>query len=581
MNTLNHLGQQWANWALAASWQLALLIVIVALVARALNGAPPSLRHGLWLLVVLKTFLPPTLSMPWSIGRFAGPLTAAMQFSNQASADLPVGSAPIDSASVSSADQAEPAFASGLSLAALVMIVWVLGGAVYSGLVAWHCWRLKRIVDSAAPIDEGPLRVLLEKLSLELGIRQVPELVATPIAASPCLCGAIRPRIVIPAALLDELTAEQWRLVLLHELLHWQRRDLWFGWLQVLSQGLFWFHPLVWWAAGQLRQQRESACDEAVLWREGSAPQSYGEAIVRVLTASRGRSLVAGSLVGIFERGGQLQDRLEEIMTYEPRKRQFGWLSRLALAATALLLLPMGPDSRNAEITAADDVAKSAPQIVKAIPAVGAKDVDPGLAEISVTFDRDMGKGMSWTGSPPQFPPIDESQKARWTDARTCVLPVKLAAGSFYRVGINSTSFQNFRSADDVPAKPTTIYFTTKGATADVQAETQTPMIARLEPENGAADVDPATSELRVSFNMPMGGGMSWVGGGPTFPMLVEGKKASWSADGLTCTLPVKLEGGHEYLLGLNSVSHINFQSKAGVPLTPVVYTFRTRGTDR
>jgi len=577
MNALNYFSQKWAEWALAASWQLALLIAIVALLARALNGGPPALRHGLWLLVVLKTFLPPSLSMPWSIGRFMNTLAESAgvpAFVNPGSGHVGVVASP---ASVSAAIDPGLSVTSGLSLAALAMIAWALGGAIYCVLIAWHCWRLKRIVDAGSPIDEGPLRVLIEKLSLELGIRQVPELVATPSATSPCLCGAIRPRIVIPEAVIGELTGEQWRLVLLHELIHWQRRDLWLGWLQVLSQGLFWFHPLVWWAFGQLRQERECACDEAVLRLADGAKQSYGETIVRVLTASRGRSLAAGSLVGILERGGKLQDRLEDIMAYEPQKRRFGWLSRLTLAAIALLLLPMGPAWQHSRITAAQDAAKQSPQIVKTVPAVGAKDVDPGLAEISVTFDRDMGKGMSWTGGPPQFPPVDDSRKARWTDARTCVLPVKLAAGSFYRVGINCTSFQNFRSADDIPAKPTTIYFTTKGAPADVQAETRTPMIARLEPENGTTDVDPRTSELRVTFNMPMGGGMSWVGGGPTFPKLAEGKKAAWSADGLTCTLPVQLEAGHEYQLSLNSVSHINFQSKAGVPLAPVVYTFRTR----
>ena len=61
------------------------------------------------------------------------------------------------------------------------------------------------------------------------------------------------------------------------------------------------------------------------------------------------------------------------------------------------------------------------------------------------------------------------------------------------------------------------------------------------------------------------------------FPTLVEGKQASWSKDGLTCTLSVALEPDREYELGLNSLSHNNFQSQSGVPLPPVLYTFRTR----
>ena len=217
------------------------------------------------------------------------------------------------------------------------------------------------------------------------------------------------------------------------------------------------------------------------------------------------------------------------------------------------------------------------PQIVNTVPEVGATDVDSELTEISVTFDRDMDAGMSWTGGPPQFPTTDEAKKARWINKRTCVLPVKLAEESFYRVGINSTSYRNFRSAEGVPAPCEVICFSTKGATPEVKAQCAKPEIVSIEPQNGSVDVDPKLDVLKITFNVPMGKGMSWTGGGANFPRSADGRKASWSQDGLTCTLPVSLEPGREYELGLNSVSHINFQTKWGVPLAPVLYKFRTR----
>ena len=63
--------------------------------------------------------------------------------------------------------------------------------------------------------------------------------------------------------------------MLAHELVHWHRRDMWIGWLQVVVQGLFWFHPFVWWANNQLRHERECVCDEAVLRRDEHSPRSY------------------------------------------------------------------------------------------------------------------------------------------------------------------------------------------------------------------------------------------------------------------------------------------------------------------
>src|SRR5689334_16551694 len=66
----------------------------------------------------------------------------------------------------------------------------------------------------------------------------------------------------------------------------------------------------------------------------------------------------------------------------------------------------------------AEEQAKSpksnSPQIVKTIPTAGATDVDPKLPEITVVFDRDMGEGMSWTGGPPLFPPLDKARQSKW-----------------------------------------------------------------------------------------------------------------------------------------------------------------------
>jgi hypothetical protein len=183
---------------------------------------------------------------------------------------------------------------------------------------------------------------------------------------------------------------------------------------------------------------------------------------------------------------------------------------------------------------------------------------------------------MSWTGGGPQFPPTPEGQKAQWRDKRTCVLPVKLQAGHYYRVGINSTSYRNFRSAAGVPIPTSAIYFTTQGASGAVKALTQVPKVVRCNPANGAQDVSPGLKELRVTFDMPMGDGCSWCGAGPQFPKGPEGKRPSWTDGGKTAVLPVILEPGVAYELGLNSVSHKNFQSAGGVPLEPVVYKFTT-----
>ncbi|MGI8906973.1 MAG: Ig-like domain-containing protein [Candidatus Sumerlaeaceae bacterium] len=224
---------------------------------------------------------------------------------------------------------------------------------------------------------------------------------------------------------------------------------------------------------------------------------------------------------------------------------------------------------------AAVQSAARAPQIVSMSPANGATDVDPALIGIQVTFDTDMAGGMSWTGGGPEFPKIPEGAKGYWRDKRTCILPVQLQPGSSYRVGINAPSFQNFKSVAGVPAPQAVLTFRTRGSAPAGGAKA--PQIVSMTPANGATAVDPALSAIQVTFDTPMGSGMSWTGGGSAYPKTPDGQRPGWSADKKTCTLPVKLEANHQYQLGLNSVSFKNFTSEAGVPLEPVVYTFKTR----
>ena len=228
---------------------------------------------------------------------------------------------------------------------------------------------------------------------------------------------------------------------------------------------------------------REARCD-----RDG-----YSETIIRVLAAARGRSLVMGNMAGIFERGSRLQIRLEEIMSFDPTKRRFGWLSRAVLVVAALVLLPMAAPRVQAERPGDPGVAATGeksekklpktnwPTIVSTSPKIVRDGMSISCPKISVTFDRDMDVGgFSWTGGGPFYPKSPEGATPVWKDKRTCVLPVELKRAAFYRVGINSSSFQNFRRAVlGVPAETTAIYFETEGAKGGMLNRVRVPKIVK------------------------------------------------------------------------------------------------------
>jgi beta-lactamase regulating signal transducer with metallopeptidase domain len=560
------------TWLWRASWQSSVIVVLVLLAQGLLRRQlTPRWRHGLWLLVVLRLALPCSVRSPISLFSW---------FESQS----PTGTAP------PAADAVGLSAKPSDSLAAVVPNAGILAKA-HSGPVLHWAWlagasalplclilsnfRLGRKVRGQRLVTDGAVLSLLEDCKQEMGVRTPLVVVETDLVASPSLFGFIRPRLLLPGGLTRSFSLGELRYVFLHELAHVKRGDIPMNWLMTLTLILHWFNPFVWYAFSRMRVERELACDALALGQAREAEnRPYGQTIIKLLEGFSRPAVVPG-LVGILENKTQMQRRISMIAKFK-RTNHWSVTAMTALASLALVTLTDPPAGKGAD-EAGPSNPTGPPRILSSTPRTGDTEVDPGLQQLTVTFDRDMDTGgYSWTGGGPEFPGR-EDQRPQWRDKRTCVLPVKLETAHYYRVGINAPSFQNFRSATGMAVIPTAIHFTTKGASLELKRKATHPQIVALTPKNGARDVDPSLTELRVTFNVPMGDGFSWTGGGPEYPSNPPGKKPYWTEDHLTCVLPVQLQPGSDYRLGLNSPSFRGFQSATGVPLEPVSYRFKTK----
>ncbi len=116
----------------------------------------------------------------------------------------------------------------------------------------------------------------------------------------------------------------------------------------------------------------------------------------------------------------------------------------------------------------------------------------------------------------------------------------------------------------------------TPAGAQDISVETAPPVVVKTEPAAGSAHVDPATSEIRVTFSKPMqDGSWSWATWGQdTFPETTG--KPHYLDDGRTCVLPVKLKPGKFYATWLNSEKFHNFTDTQLRPAVPYLLTFET-----
>src|ERR1019366_5146440 len=250
----------------------------------------------------------------------------------------------------------------------------VFSAAVSSALLAWllaRWWQITRHVRRAKPSDR--LAALAGGAQEIVGIKFNVPVKLTQNSMSPAVCGLFRPAILIPQALAENFSDEQLRAVLLHELIHLRRRDVWVNFSQALLQIFYWWHPLVWLANTRIRRVREEAVDDAVMLALRDKAESYASTLLEVAKLALNRPLASLGLVGILESRHALRQRIERLVDFRaPRHAGLTLVSLLGILAFTAVAVPMGQGPASAE-------KKSLPDVVAATPPAVVNKTNPPL----------------------------------------------------------------------------------------------------------------------------------------------------------------------------------------------------------
>jgi TonB family protein len=150
----------------------------------------------------------------------------------------------------------------------------------------------------------------------------------------PLICGLFRPAILLPR---DSVTWPQnQRLAAVsHEVAHLRRKDLWTSLIANIACAVYWFHPLGWAVARQLRKEQEDACDDAVL-AGGFEPATYAEALM-----ATAQHLTSPSLIGCHMLTGRsLRNRIERLLDLNLPRTASG-ISRMRVAVLSIAALAL------------------------------------------------------------------------------------------------------------------------------------------------------------------------------------------------------------------------------------------------
>jgi uncharacterized protein (TIGR03435 family) len=321
----------WVSALVNHLWQSTIFVVGVWLLTIALRRNQARTRYFSWMLASVKFLVPfsiliaagewlhpassaqgPGLAFVTAMGGFTQPLSAKEGAAHAVALGLGASSASgVSAIAVNRVDL----------LSMMLLALWIVGTCFL--LARWACrwWSLRKLVRTASPVTLNcGLPVLSTRLHLEPGV-----------------FGVLHPVLLLPEGIRERLSETQLDTIIAHELCHVRRRDNLTAIVHMLVEAVFWFYPPVWWISTRLLEEREWACDEAVL-ESRREPLAYAEGILRVCKSyvEAPMSCVSGVT------GSDLKKRIVRIMAQQVAHRLD--LTRkllLALVATFVIGVPV------------------------------------------------------------------------------------------------------------------------------------------------------------------------------------------------------------------------------------------------
>ena len=355
---INTIAEIWWSWMWPMFWQVGVLIVLIAAVDFLIKRwVWPKVRYALWLLVLVKLVLPPNLTSPASLTSQI-PLLAKKAVQSQIV--LPEKPSQTTPSTILSTTPNEPFKTSPykdspdtiqttiapvvtteavnpkpakiipvlmtLSWRVYGFMIWLLGVVLLS---SWLVLRLRHLrKENLNYSGEGLpewFEHSLEQIAQRLKLRRPPEIVLSGKVCSPATFGLFRPVLLMPKDKVTNLSKTNAEHILLHELAHIKRGDLFVQGLYMLLQIVYWFNPLLWLMRTRLQSLRELCCDATVAMILKEKTFSYRETLLetakQLLTERVGPGM---GLLGLFENSKRLADRLKwlEKKTWKNRPRQ-------------------------------------------------------------------------------------------------------------------------------------------------------------------------------------------------------------------------------------------------------------------
>lgn len=253
-----------------------LLLLFAALLVLALRRASAATRHLVWTLALVAMLALPALALTlpaWRVPIFQPAASVRESQPMEIYTDSAEANINTQLISPSTARASLHPIWPGLLLR-----LWELGSILLLVRMVVGEVRVRRLTRHSRPFERDVAASILRNVCRRVQISRNVHLRISAEIGIPFTRGIFRPAVYLPEEA-RRWPRQQLEFVLAHELAHVNRHDCLTQIPVQIACALFWFRPLVWFAALQMRKERERACDDMVLGL-GHPPTEYAECLV-------------------------------------------------------------------------------------------------------------------------------------------------------------------------------------------------------------------------------------------------------------------------------------------------------------
>lgn len=265
-----------SNTILHSLWQASLIALILNIVLNRIPESNGTLRYNISMVALFLCFITSCITLGISLV----PESVNSTY---------IGSAIIQVVNPISDDTIHNLYQYlGLSLPYqdLIILIWVIGAGLFAIKLVSSYLYMKWIVSDKNLKYNPQLKSELDTVLSKLNIHKSVGIFESSYISGPLMLGILRPIILFPIGMYNQLTNEEVESILSHELAHIKRHDFLFNIIQSFIEILFYYHPAIWWIAANIRAEREFACDQLVVQHVNN-PVNYAKLLVKLQEESK------------------------------------------------------------------------------------------------------------------------------------------------------------------------------------------------------------------------------------------------------------------------------------------------------